>query len=61
MEPLSQLRDSQGHLLFTRTYDDSGNWVGLYYTKGKTSDFFNLPDLAIKNRRSFPRAICTST
>ncbi len=47
MEPLSQLRTAQGNLIFTRTYDDSGNWVGLYYTKGRPSDFPNLPDLTI--------------
>lgn len=47
MEPLSQLRDASGNLIFTRTYDDDGNWTGLYYTTGGPSDYPNLPELTI--------------
>ncbi|HLT91118.1 MAG TPA: pepsin-like aspartyl protease [Woeseiaceae bacterium] len=47
MQPLSQLRDAQGNLIFTPTYDDAGNWVGLYYTNGRPSDYPNLPDLTL--------------
>lgn len=47
MEPLAELRDAKGALIFTRTYDNQGNWVGLYYTAGGPSNYPNLPDLTI--------------
>ena len=46
MTPLSQMTGPDGQPIFTRTYDENGNWTGLYYTKGGPSDY-QLPDVTL--------------